>query len=86
MSAQFFDLKTLKAKVDRLIEEQGADAPCAFWIYTNEDVLTYDYETGEERYYPIETCEKVLSNVQDLDYIHQQISECIEDELNFSMV
>jgi len=81
MSAQFYDLKTLKSSVDRLIEQQGPDAPVAYWIYTNEDVTTIDWETGDEQYYPIEKCEEVLRSVQDTDYIHEQIAECIEDEL-----
>ena len=82
MSAQYYDLKTLKARVERLIEVQGPDAPVAYWIYTNEDVLTFDDEM-QEQYYPIETCEDVLSSVQDVDYIHEQIAECIEDELRY---
>ena len=81
MSAQFYSLKALKARVDSLIEQQGEDAPVAYWIYTNEDVLTFD--DGNEQYYPINVCQEVLADVQDFDYIYQQIQECIDDEIRY---
>ena len=80
MSAQFYSLKALKARVESLIEEQGEDAPCAGWIYTSEDVVTYD-ENGDEVYQPKEVCENVLINLQDYDYIYQSIVDAIDTEL-----
>ena len=82
MSTQFYSLKALKARVDSLIEQQGEDAPVAYWIYTNEDVLTFD-DDGNEQYYPINVCQEVLADVQDFDYIYQQIQECIDDEIRY---
>ena len=82
MSAQFYSLKALKSRVDSLIEQQGEDAPCAGWIYTNEDIMTYD-DDGNEQYYPLDVCQEVLADVQDFDYIYQQIQECIEDEIRY---
>jgi hypothetical protein len=81
MSAQFYSLKALKARVESLIEEQGEDAPCAGWIYTSEDVVTYD-ENGDEVYQPKEVCENVLINLQDYDYIYQSIVDAIDTELS----
>ena len=81
MTTQFYTLKQLKERVHSLIEQQGEDAPVAWWIYTNEDVFTIDDE-GNEQYKPIEVCEKVLSGLQDYDYIHTVIVDAIEDELN----
>jgi len=81
MSTQFYTLKQLKERVNSLIEQQGENAPVAWWIYTNEDVFTFD-EEGNEQYEPIEVCEKVLSGLQDYDYIHTVIVDAIEDELN----
>ena len=80
MSAQFYSLKALKARVENLIEQQGEDAPCAGWIYTSEDIVTYD-ENGDEVYQPKEVCENVLINLQDYDYIYQSIVDAIDTEL-----
>ena len=80
MATQFYTLKQLKERVNSLIERQGEDAPVAWWIYTNEDVFTFD-EEGNEQYEPIEVCEKVLSGLQDYDYIHTVIVDSIDDEL-----
>ena len=81
MSTQFYTLKKLKERVNSLIEQQGEDSPVAWWIYTNEDVFTID-EEGNEQYEPIEVCEKVLSGLQDYDYIHTVIFDAIVDELD----
>ena len=80
MATQFYTLKQLKERVNSLIEQQGEDAPVAWWIYTNEDVFTID-EEGNEQYKPIEVCEKVLSRLQDYDYIHTVIVDAIDSEL-----
>ena len=80
MATQFYTLKQLKERVNSLIEQQGEDAPVAWWIYTNEDVFTID-EEGNEQYKPIEVCEKVLSELQDYDYIHTVIVDAIDSEL-----
>ena len=80
MATQFYTLKQLKERVNSLIEQQGENAPVAWWIYTNEDVFTFD-EEGNEQYEPIEVCEKVLSGLQDYDYIHTVIVDAIDSEL-----
>ena len=80
MSAQFYSLKALQARVNRLIEEQGEDAPCAGWIYTSEDVCSFD-DNGDEVYYDDERTADVLINLQDYDNIHTTIVDAIEEEL-----
>ena len=80
MSAQFYSLKALQARVNRLIEQQGEDAPCAGWIYTSEDVCTFD-DNGDEVYYDDEKTTNVLINLQDYDDIHTTIVDAIEEEL-----
>ena len=80
MSAQFYSLKALQARVNRLIEEQGEDAPCAGWIYTSEDVCSFD-DNGDEVYYDDERTADVLINLQDYDHIHTAIVDSIEEEL-----
>ena len=80
MASPFYSLEALKARVESLIEEQGKDAPCAGWIYTSEDVVTYD-DNGDEVYQSDEVCESVLVNLQDYDNIHQSIVDAIDTEL-----
>jgi len=80
MASFSYNLKALQARVNDLIEQQGPDAPCAYWIYTNEDIFTID-EEGNEEYQPIDVCEEVLSDIQDVDYIHTVIVDSIEDSL-----
>ena len=80
MSAQFYSLKALKARVENLIEQQGEDAPCAGWIYTSEDVVKYD-DNGDEVYQSDEVCQDVLINLQDYDFIYQAIVDAIDTEL-----
>lgn len=80
MASFTFTLKSLQQRVNDLIEQQGPDAPAAYWIYTNEDIFTID-DDGEEQYQPLDVCEDVLSDIQDVDYIHTVIVDAIEDSL-----
>ena len=75
-------LKDLQARVAKLIEQQGEDSVCAAWIYTGEDVIKYD-EDGNEVQQPKALCDTVLKNMYDVDYIHQAISEAIEQEIDW---
>jgi len=79
--AQFYSLKALQSRVQSLIEEQGEDAPCAGWVCTSEDVVKYD-DNGDEVQQPKKVCENVLVNLQDCDYIYQEIVDAIHKELN----
>lgn len=72
-------LQQLKESVERLIVQQGKDAPCAAFIFTNEDVFDLDEEFNPH-YYTIEQSELILNEVDELDYIYETIFECIDDE------
>lgn len=72
-------LQQLKESVERLIEQQGKDAPCAAFIFTNEDVFDLDEEFNPQ-YYTIEQSELILNEVDELDYIYETIFECIDDQ------
>lgn len=74
-------LAQLKKSVDQMIANQGADAPAAWWIYTNEDVYLIDDRNGDEIYQDLEVCEKVLGNLHNYDHIYTMIQDAIEDEL-----
>ncbi len=80
MSSQFYSLKALQSRVQSLIDQQGEDAPAAAWIYTSEDVVTFD-DDGNEVYQSDEICADVLTNLQDYDHIHTEIADSIDSEL-----
>lgn len=76
-------LSQLKESIDKLIEQQGENATCAAFIFTKEDVFyTKEDEYFEEEYrLDSEDTNQVLENVGDSDYIYEQVSEMIEDEI-----
>jgi membrane-anchored protein YejM (alkaline phosphatase superfamily) len=73
-------LQQLKESVERLIEEQGNDAPVAAFIFTNEDVFVMDEDNNPD---PVqrEIAETVLHNVEEYDHIFTEIFNTIEQEL-----
>jgi len=73
-------LQQLKESVERLIDDQGEDAPVAYWIYTNEDVFVVDEDDNPD---PVsrEIAETVLDNVEEYDHIYTEIADAIEAEL-----
>ena len=73
-------LQQLKESVDRLIQQQGEDAPVAAYIFTNEDVFMMD-EDGNHDPVSREIAKKVLDNVDAYDYPYEVIFDCIEQEL-----
>ena len=71
-----------------MIEQQGKDAPCSAFVFTQNDV--YYYETGEDGF-PVLNEEKFLNNAdtEDVliqlggcDYIYEQVNEIIADEIS----
>ena len=73
-------LQQLKESVERLIDDQGEDAPVAYWVYTNEDVFVMDEDCNPD-YVSREIAETVLDNVEDYDHIFTEIFDVIEEEL-----
>ena len=71
-------LQQLKETVDRLIEQQGADASCAALIFTKEDVFVMN-DDGEEVYFDEEITNKVLNDLDETDYILEKAFDCISD-------
>ena len=85
MTQTFFTLSQLKESVERLIEQQGADASCAAFIFTKEDVFVMN-DDGEEVYFDEETTNKVLRNLDETDYVLEQAFDCIEDYIRVAGV
>lgn len=74
-------LQQLKESIERLIEQQGAEASCAAIIFTKEDVFTID-ENGDEVYLDEEITNKVLNDLDETDYLIEQGFDCIEEYIN----
>ena len=71
-------LQQLKESVERLIEQQGADASCAAFIFTKEDVFEMD-DDGNEVYCEEKITNKVLNDLDSTDYILEKAFDCITD-------
>ena len=74
-------LQQLQESITRLIDQQGPDAPCAAFIFTMEDVFLMDKDTLEQTPLPVDVCADVLNEVEDSDYICEQVFEMIDDEI-----
>ena len=75
-------LQQLKESVERLIEQQGADASCAAYIFTKEDVFVENddvFGNTEQVYCSEEITNKVLNDLDETDYVLEKAFDCIED-------
>lgn len=79
-------LQQLKESVENLISQQGADAPVAAFIFTQEDVYEVDEETLDQNHLPLDVVEQVLDEIEGYDYIYEQIFEYIEDQITMLKV
>ena len=71
-------LQQLKESVEKLIEQQGADASCAAFIFTKEDVFEMD-DDGNEVYCGKQLTNKVLNDLDETDYILEKAFDRIEE-------
>ena len=73
-------LLKLKQRVERLIDEQGEDAPVCAFIFTNEDVFVMDKDGNPD---PVkrEIAETVLLNLDSYDHIYTEIFNVIDQEI-----
>ena len=80
-------LANLRYQVNKLIEQQGEDAPVAAFVFTKNDVIYYeDGDDGfpnlnEEKFLSDDDTDEVLIEVGCNDYIYEQVNEMIEDEV-----
>ncbi len=71
-------LSELRQSIERMIEQQGENAPVAAWIYTKEDVLNYpddDVSVTED------VANKVIESLDHYDHIYTEIFDLIDEEL-----
>ena len=77
-------LSQLRDAVNRMIAQQGEDAPCAYWVYSKEDAYVIDendeynyiYDEGELQ---AEAVVNALDELQEVDYIYTVIQECLDE-------
>lgn len=74
----FRTLSELRDSIDKLIEQQGKDAGCAAFIYTQEDIFEFDDNDNEVRFSK-QLTEDVLCDVGGSSYIYEQVGEMIDD-------
>lgn len=71
-------LQQLKQSIEKLIEQQGAEASCAALIFTKEDVFV-ENDIGEQVYFDEEITNKVLNDLDETDYILEKAFDRIAD-------
>ncbi len=74
-------LYQLKQSIERLIEKQGEDAPVAAFIYTKDDAVDFDDNGNEIPLNSEDDVDEVLSNLEENDWVYEQIFDCIADEI-----
>ena len=79
-----YTLKQLQQRVNQLIEQQGEDAHCAAWIYTQEDCHLKD-EDGEFDYDNVVedplVVRRIMRDVGNIDYIYHVIQESLDESV-----
>ena len=74
-------LSELRDSINRMIESQGENAPCAAFVFTQHDVVEFDGEDNQEKYFSSLFTQDVLADVGGSDYIYEQIGEVIDDAI-----
>jgi len=76
-----YTLGKLQKLVNQMVEFKGENAPCAAWIYTDEDCMIRD--ENDEPTYPCdkhpELAERIFDDVGNIDYIYTVIQECVDE-------
>jgi hypothetical protein len=73
-------LQQLKESVEKLIADQGKDAPVAAFLFTKNDV-TYEDDDYVEHHLNEENTDHILSNLEGDDWIYDQVFSYIENEV-----
>jgi hypothetical protein len=74
-------LAHLRDRVQRLIEQQGEDAPAAAFIFTNADVFIWDEGDGDQMPVERQIASDILNEIEDYDHIYTEVFDLIEEEL-----
>jgi transcriptional/translational regulatory protein YebC/TACO1 len=74
-------LSELRDTLNKMIESQGEDAPCAAFVFTGHDVFEYNEETNQDDYFSTVFTQDVLADVGGSSYIYEQVGEMIDDAI-----
>jgi hypothetical protein len=77
----FRTLSELRDSINQLIEQQGEDAGCAAFVFTQDDVFEIVGENCDEVRFSKELTEDVLCDVGGSSYIYEQIGEMVDDAI-----
>jgi hypothetical protein len=77
----FRTLSELRDSIDKMIEMEGENAPCAAFVFSCHDVFEFNEETDQEDYFPMSFTSDVLADVGGSSYIYEQVSEMIDDTI-----
>jgi hypothetical protein len=72
-------LAELRDSITSIIDDLGEEAPCAAFVFTQQDVFAWDNE--EEVYFSPVFTQDVLADVGGSDYIYEQVGEMIDDSI-----
>lgn len=75
-----YTLSELKRSIEEKIERYGNDEPVASFIFTKEDVTSFDND-GNEVFHPSEVIKYVLEELGENDWIYEQIFSVIGDNI-----
>ena len=74
-------LSELRDSIDKMIEMEGENAPCAAFVFSCHDVFEYNEETSQEDYFPMSFTESVLADVGECSYIYERVGHMIDDAI-----
>ena len=77
----FRTLSELRDSINQMIESQGENAPCAAFVFTQDDVFEIVGENCDEVRFSKELTDDVLADAGGSDYIYEQIGEVIDDSI-----
>ena len=77
----FRTLSELRDSIDKMIESQGENAPCAAFVFTQHDVFEFNEDTNQDDYFSSLFTQDVLSDVGGSSYIYEQVGEMIDDAI-----
>lgn len=74
-------LSELRDSINQMIEQQGENAGCAAFVFTQNDVFEFNEDTNQDDYFPVIFTEDVLADVGGSSYIYEQVGEMIDDSI-----
>ena len=77
----FRTLSELRDTLNKMIESQGENAPCAAFVFTQHDVFEFNEETNQDDYFSTLFTQDVLADVGGSSYIYEEVGEMIDDAI-----